>query len=270
IIRVAPVEVLRKEEELRIERAKARIELEPLSVRLIPVSYAVATDVRPQVLALLSPRGKVNIDTRTNVLVVEDIAEVLLKVERLVRTLDTQTPQVLIEARIVEANTSFTRDLGIQWGGQISATQQFGTSTGLAFPNQIRIQGASDDQTNNATEGVLADPNYAVNLPAAIGAGVGGGLGFVFGSAGGAAILNLRLSASEATGKVKIISSPKVVTLDNREAHILSGEKVPITVLTANGPTTRFIDANLELGVTPHVTQDGSVLLQIEAKKNEL
>lgn len=270
IIRVAPVEVLRKEEELRIERAKARIELEPLSVRLIPVSYAVASDVRPQVLALLSPRGKVNIDTRTNVLVVEDIAEVLLKVERLVRTLDTQTPQVLIEARIVEANTSFTRDLGIQWGGNVSATQQFGTSTGLTFPNQIRVQGAADDQTNNAVEGVLGDPNYAVNLPAAIGAGVGGGLGFVFGSAGGAAILNLRLSASEATGKVKIISSPKIVTLDNREAHILSGEKVPITVLTANGPTTRFIDANLELGVTPHVTQDGSVLLQIEAKKNEL
>jgi type IV pilus assembly protein PilQ len=270
IIRVAPVEVLRKEEELRIERAKARVELEPLSVRLLPVSYAVAGDVKPQVTALLSPRGKVNIDARTNVLVVEDIAEVLLKVERLVRTLDTQTPQVLIEARIVEANTSFSRDLGIQWGGSVSATQQFGTSTGLAFPNQIRIAGAADDLTNNVSEGVLGDPSYAVNLPAAVGSGVGGGLGFVFGSAGGAALLSLRLTASEQTGKVKIISSPKVVTLDNREARILSGEKVPITVLTANGPTTRFIDANLELGVTPHVTQDGSVLLAIEAKKNEL
>lgn len=270
IIRVAPVEVLRKEEELRIERAKSRIELEPLSVRLIPVSYAVANDIKPQASALLSARGKVNIDTRTNVLVVEDIAEVLLKVERLVRTLDTQTPQVLIEARIVEANTSFSRDLGIQWGGQVSATQQFGTSTGLAFPNQIRIAGASDDLTNNSVEGTLSDPNYAVNLPATVGAGIGGGLGFIFGSAGGSALLSLRLTASEQTGKVKIISSPKVVTLDNREARILSGEKVPITVLTANGPTTRFIDANLELGVTPHVTQDGSVLLSIEAKKNEL
>src|SRR5207244_7831932 len=117
IIRVAPVEVLRKEEELRIERQKAKVELEPLAVRLIPVSYAAANDVKPQVTSLLSPRGKVNIDVRTNVLVVEDIPDVLTKVERLVRTLDTQTPQVLIEARIVEANTQFTRDLGIQWGG---------------------------------------------------------------------------------------------------------------------------------------------------------
>jgi type IV pilus assembly protein PilQ len=270
IIRIAPVDVLRKEEELRIERAKARVELEPLSVRLVPVSYAVASEVKPQVTALLSPRGKVNIDQRTNVLVVEDIGEVLLKVERLVRTLDTQTPQVLIEARIVEANTSFSRELGIQWGGSVSATQQYGTSTGLSFPNSVRIAGGANDLTNNVTNGVLQDPAYAVNLPATVGAGAGGALGFVFGSAGGSALISLRLSAAESSGKVKIISSPKVVTVDNKEARILSGEKVPITVLTANGPTTRFIDANLELGVTPHVTQDGSVLLNIEAKKNEL
>ncbi|MCK6550255.1 type IV pilus secretin PilQ [Myxococcota bacterium] len=270
IIRIAPVDVLRKEEELRIERQKARVELEPLAVRLIPVSYAVATDVKPQVGALLSPRGKVNIDTRTNVLVVEDIPDVLLKVERLVRTLDTQTPQVLIEARIVEANTNFTRQLGIQWGGSVSATQQFGTSTGLAFPNNMTIRGGADDATANVTEGVIQDSNYAVNLPAAVGAGAGGALGFVFGSAGGSALLSLRLSAAESSGKVKIISAPKIVTLDNKEAKILAGEKVPITVITANGPTTRFIDANLELGVTPHVTQDGSVLLNVNAKRNTL
>jgi type IV pilus assembly protein PilQ len=270
IIRVAPVDVLRKEEELRIERAKARVELEPLAVRLIPVSYAVATEIKPQVTALLSPRGKVNIDTRTNVLVVEDIAEVLLKVERLVRTLDTQTPQVLIEARIVEANTSFSRTLGIQWGGTVSASQEFGTSTGLSFPNNIHIAGASDD-AQTPTAGVLASGNnFAVNLPAQIGTGSGGGLGFIFGSAGGAALLSVRLSAFEQVGKIKIISAPKVVTLDNKQAKIISGERVPITVITANGPTTRFIEANLELGVTPHVTQDGSILLNVSAHKNEL
>src|SRR5262249_33488313 len=154
------------EEELRIERQKARVELEPLAVRLIPVSYAVANEVKPQVTSLLSPRGKVNIDTRTNVLVVEDIPDVLTKVERLVRTLDTQTPQVLIEARIVEANTQFTRELGIQWGGAVTASQQFGTSTGLQFPNQIRVAGGADD-INEPTSGVIAAPaNFAVNLPA--------------------------------------------------------------------------------------------------------
>lgn len=270
IIRVAPIEVLRKEEELRLERAKARIELEPLTVRLIPVSYAVANEIQPQVQALLTDRGKVNIDKRTNVLIVEDIAEVLLKVERLVRNLDTQTPQVLIESRIVEARSNFSRELGIQWGGNVNMNQQFGTQTGLAFPNSIRISGAGDDVQNNQIQGVIPNPNYAVNLPAAIGNGVGGGLGFVLGSAGGSALINLRLTAAEQQGKVKIISAPKIVTLDNKKAKILSGEKIPITVVTANGPTTRFIDANLELNVTPHVTQDGAVLMQISAKKNEV
>ena len=270
IIRVAPAEVLRKEEELRVERAKNRIELEPLTVRLIPVSYAVANEIRGQVAALLSPRGKVSIDVRTNVLVVEDIAEVLLKVERLVRTLDTQTPQVLIEARIVEANTNFSREIGIQWGGTVNATQQYGTATGLGFPNNIRIAGGADDLQGNIVEGVMPNANYAVNLPTVVGSGVGGALGFVFGSAGGSALVNLRLSAAETVGKVKIISAPKIVTLDNKEARILSGERIPITVITANGPSTRFVDANIELKVTPHVTQDGSILMKVEARKNEL
>ena len=191
-----------------------------------------------------------NTDKRTNVLVVEDIGDVLVKIERLVRTLDTQTPQVLIEARIVEARTSFTQELGVQWGGNVSMTQQYGTSTGLTFPNSVRLSGGSDGG-DTVTEGVLANPNYIVNLPAAAGAGAGGSIGMILGSLGGSTLMSLRLSAAEESGKVKIISSPKIVTLDNKEAKILSGEKVPITVITANGPSTRFIDANIELNVTP-------------------
>ena len=270
IIRVAPISVLQDEEKLRVERAKSRVQLEPLSVRLIPVSYAVANDVAPQVQALLSERGKVNIDKRTNVLVVEDIREVLVKVERLVRTLDTQTPQVLIEARIVEARSNFSRELGIQWGGQVIASQATGNSTGLSFPNLVRVAGGADDPNTPGNAGVLTTPNYAVNLPATVGSGTGGALGFTLGSIGGSALVNIRLSAAEAEGKVKIISAPKVVTLDNAKARIVSGEQIPITVITANGPTTRFIAANLELNVVPHVTQDGSILMAIEAKKNEL
>ncbi|MGF1511560.1 MAG: type IV pilus secretin PilQ [Myxococcota bacterium] len=270
IIRVAPLETLRREEELRLERQRAQVELEPLTVRLIPVSYAVANEIQAQVTALLSPRGKVNIDKRTNVLIVEDIADVLAKIERLVRTLDTQTPQVLIESRIVEASTSFSRELGIQWGGTVNFSNQFGNSTGLNFPDNIRISGGADDATNNVTEGVAANPQYAVNLPAAVGSGGGGALGLILGSVDGSALINLRLSAAEAVGRIKLVSAPKIVTMDNKEARILSGERVPITVITANGPTTRFIDANLELGVTPHVTQDGAILMQISAKKNEL
>ena len=270
IIRVAPIAVLQEEEELRVKRARARVQLEPLGVRLIPVSYAVAGDVAPQVRALLSDRGKVNIDKRTNVLVVEDIQEVLVKIERLVRTLDTQTPQVLIEARIVEARSNFSRELGIQWGGQVIASQATGNSTGLSFPNLVRVAGGADDPQNQVATGVQPIPNYAVNLPAAVGSGNGGALGFTLGSIGGSALVNIRLSAAEAEGKVKIISAPKVVTLDNATARILSGERIPITVITANGPSTRFIDAFLELLVTPHVTQDGSILMSITASKNEV
>jgi len=270
IIRVAPVEVLQREEALRLERREAQIQLEPLTVRLIPVSYAVASDIRPQVAALLSARGKVNIDKRTNVLIVEDISEVLVKVERLVRTLDTQTPQVLIESRIVEARNNFSRELGVQWGGTVSASQQFGTQTGLEFPNNIVASGGADDGVANVVEGVAANPQYAVNLPAAVGSGTGGALGLVLGSVDNSTLINLRLSAAETEGRIKLVSAPKIVTLDNTEANILSGERIPITVITANGPTTRFINANLELGVTPHVTQDGAILMDIQAKKNEL
>lgn len=270
IIRVAPIEVLEKEEQLRLARKEAMEKLEQLSVRLIAVSYASADEALKQVQGLLSARGRASIDKRTNVIIVEDIEEVLFKVERLVRTLDTQTPQVLIESRIVEAATSFSRALGIQWGGQVAFSPLYGNSTGLAFPNTFRMQGGGEDaQTPNG--GVLPIGNgYAVNLPVGAGLGSGGTLGFLFGSANNAHLLSLRLSAAESEGKTKIISSPKVVTLDNRTAKIVSGERVPITVITANGPTTRFINADLSLEVTPHVTSDGGIQMKIKATKNEL
>lgn len=269
IIRVAPAKVLQDEEQLRLARRASREQLQPLTVRLVPVSYSTASEIKGQVQQLLSDRGKVNVDARTNVLIIEDIKENVDKAERLVRTLDTQTPQVLIEARIVEAQANFSRQLGIQWGGAVNASQAYGTSTGLAFPHNISVIGGADDPAT-PTMGVTPRPNFAVNLPAAVGGGSGGALGFVLGSANGSAMLNLRISAAETAGKAKIVSAPKVLTLDNQEATILAGEQVPITVTTANGPSTRFIDANLSLKVTPHVTQDGSVLLNIEATKNEI
>ncbi|MFO0726743.1 MAG: type IV pilus secretin PilQ [Myxococcota bacterium] len=267
IIRVAPIDVLEKEAQLRAQREEASQKLEPLSVRLVPIAYAVAKEIKPQVEALLSSRGKVNIDTRTNVLIVEDVEAVLVKVERLVRKLDTQTPQVLIEARIVQAKTDFTREMGIQWGPTFNFGPNFNNDTGLSFPNSIQVGGAQLGGTSAAPSGGLADaPLYAVNFPVS----ANSGLAFTFGSLNGAALLHLRLTAEEKTGKTKIISAPRIVTIDNKPAKILSGEKIPITVVTANGPSTRFIDANLEMEVTPHVTTDGSILINIQAKQNQL
>jgi type IV pilus assembly protein PilQ len=114
-------------------------------------------------------------------------------------------------------------------------------ATGLGFPNNVRIAGGADDLQNNQIQGVVGNPNYAVNLPARsapvpVAPSASSSARWV-----ASALISLRLSAAESIGKVKIISAPKVVTLDNKEAKIVSGEQVPITVITANGPSTRFI-----------------------------
>ncbi len=274
LIRVAPQEVLEKERELALARQKQQVALAPLETRLVPVSYATAKDVEPRVRELLTDRGSVSVDERTNVLIVRDIIESLDDAEELVRTLDTQTAQVLVEARIVEATSNYMRDVGIQWGGDVSFNQAFGNQTGLVFPSNIGIAGGSyDAQTPTQGLSPLAAntpvPNFAVNLPAAAGTGVGGAMGLTFGSVDGNYNLNVRLSAAETTGAVKIISSPRVLTLDNHSAKISTGTQIPYSQISAQGVQTAFQTAVLELNVTPHVTADGSVSMKVQVTRNE-
>ncbi len=268
IIRIAPLAELAKEQEMAAKAAEAKKTLEPLRVRIISVNYADANDIQDQIKDVLSDRGGVSIDARTNVLIVKDVLENLIKAEGLVRTLDTETPQVLIEARVVEANTTYLRDVGIQWGGNLNFGAASGNPTGLPFPSDIAVAGGSDDN-ETIYEGTSDPGRFAINLPAAVGSGAGGALGFIFGSAGGAAQLNLRLSALENKGAVKIISAPKITTLDNAEAKIGQGVSIPISVTSAAGVNTMFVEAKLELVVTPHITQEGSVLLKIKVTKNQ-
>jgi type IV pilus assembly protein PilQ len=270
IIRVAPIETLRAEQKAAAEAYRNRQAAEPLKVRLIPVNYAKADQLTSQIKDALTERGSVSVDARTNTLIVKDVQEALLRAEGIVRNLDTQTPEVLIEARIVEAATSFARAAGIQWGGNISMAPTFGNPTGLIFPNILAVAGAADDPgaPTSGLQGV-AQPNFAVNMPAPIGLNNGGGLGFVFGSAGGAANLNLRLSAAENSGTIKTISSPRVVTVDNVDASISQGVSIPFSQTSAAGVATNFIEARLELRVTPHVTQEGSIQMKISATNNQ-
>jgi type IV pilus assembly protein PilQ len=270
IIRVAPIETLRAEQKAAAEAYKNRQATEPLKVRLIPVNYAKADQLTAQLKDALTERGSVSVDTRTNTLIVKDVQEALLRAEGIVRNLDTQTPEVLIEARIVEAATSFARQAGIQWGGNVNMAPTFGNPTGLIFPNILAVAGAADDPGAPTTglQGVSV-PNFAVNMPAPIGLNNGGGLGFVFGSAGGAANLNLRLSAAENSGTIKTISSPRVVTVDNVDASISQGVSIPFSQTSAAGVSTSFIEARLELRVTPHVTQEGSIQMKINATNNQ-
>ena len=198
-------------------------------------------------------------------LIVKDIARNLDAAAQLVRSLDTQTPQVLIEARIVEANTRFAKDIGIQWGGQYTAAAATGNPTGLIFPNSIGVAGGI---AGTAEGGLRADPHFAVNLPAAAGAGSGGALGFTFGSINNTFSLDLRLSAMESAGEGKIVSCPKVLTLDNKQAEIKQGLSIPYETVSQSGTQTQFIDATLTLNVVPHITADRSIIMKIKAEKN--
>jgi len=265
VIRIARFDDILKERQARAEAEKARIPLAALKVRILPVNFARAQDIVPRVKDVLTERGTVSTDERTNVLIVKDVQEAIVRAEGLVRNLDSEIPQVLIEARIVEASSNFNRALGVQWGGNAAMNQVNGNPTGLIFPYNATTTGAAG---GGPTTGTATAPNYAVNLPAAIGQGSGGGLGFTFGTIGGAFNLNLRLSALENTGTVKTISAPKIATIDNKEATIGQGISIPFSQTSASGVNTTFIEAKLELKVTPHVTSDGNVLLKIKATNN--
>ncbi|TXD37091.1 type IV pilus secretin PilQ [Lujinxingia vulgaris] len=268
VIRVAPASVLSEEEAARAEARTRAQRVQPLEVFLLPVNYATADELVSQVQGLLSPRGSVSVDARTNTLIIKDLRENLTSIRMLVETLDSQVPQVLIEARIVETSDTFSRQIGVQWGGDIGFSQGTGNPTGLIFPNVLGLAGgATDGQTPVA--GTSSNPNFAVNLPAPVGTGAGGAIGLTMGSVGGAVNLNLRLSALEEAGHAKIVSAPRILTMDNKEASISQGTSIPISVVGAAGVQTVFVDATLELTVTPHVTPDGNIRLSIDATKNE-
>jgi len=252
VIRVAPMDTLKKEIQGELEAKRAKEKLEDLTTELIPVNYATAKDIVPQMKTFLTERGDVKVDERTNILIVKDIPKVVANARSLVKSLDTKTPQVIIEARIVEATLSFQRELGVSWG--------------MTF------------KTTNNVDSVIKGGNTGskvVDLPSIARAGTAGALGtpgiidFLFTSIGSLDLLDIAISAHELEGSAKIISSPKIATLDNKEASIEQGLRIPYLKLTTEGTvTTDFIDANLKLTVTPHVTNDQNIKMMIKVKKD--
>ncbi len=268
ILRIAPSKMIQDERERELARRKAKEAVEPTAIKIITVNYAVASQVVDRLAPLLTERGSVQTDERTNTIIAEDVISNIDRLVELTRRLDRQTPQVLIEARIVEASSNHLKELGIQWGGTGQMTAAEGTSTGLQFPGDVVVSGAADT-SSSPSSGTFSPARYAVNLPAAIGPGAGGGLGFIFGSAGGGQLLALRLTAMEEEGHGRIVSSPRITTLDNRTAKISQGVRIPISTVSAAGTNTTFVEANLELEVRPHVTNDGGVLMEIKTSKDE-
>lgn len=274
LVRVAPLADLEREREMEIARRRQEVQLAPIETRLIPVSYAGARTMAERASVLLSNRGSIAIDDRTNTLVARDVSGTLDQVEELVRALDTQTPQVLVEARIVEATSRYLKDVGIQWGGTATASSATGNPTGLVFPSSIGATGGAYD-ANTPTQGVspfvqrVPVPNFAVNLPAAVGTGSGGALGLTFGSIDNTVNLAVRLSAAESSGMLRILSSPRVLTLDNLEARISQGTLIPFSQVSAQGVQTIFQEAKLQLLVRPHVTAEGSVQMRVKINRDE-
>jgi len=255
VIWIAPRDALKKEDQELLEARRAREKLEDLKTELIPVNYATAKELVPQIKHVLSDRGDIKVDDRTNMIIVKDIASKIASVNNLIKSLDTKTPQIIIEARIVEAGLTFQRELGVKWGflmeGQYASVG--GGITGTTLGTTTR---------------------EVVDLPAIARSGVAGATGApaileaVF-SKGSLTSLDIAISAHENKGDVKIISSPKIATLDNKEASIEQGLRIPYPKLTTEGTvSTDFIDANLKLTVTPHVTNDGNIKMLVKAKKD--
>ena len=254
VLRIAPSDVLKAEEEVRLQERRNKEKLEDLEVKLLPVNYAAVEDTEGLVKRLLSARGTVNIDERTNTLIIKDISSVIDEASALIAAIDTQTPQVMIEAKIVEANLDFSRELGSVWGIQ---TNQF---TNAFDPDTPRTDLGSEDLTfidNNS----LAFANPITAVPT--------GLATV-----GALILDqdfrvdAQIQAAESTGDGKVVSSPRIVTLDNKEAKIEQGVSIPFQTFEGGDAKLEFIDAVLSLIVTPHITADESIIMEIQVTRN--
>ena len=239
---------------------------EPLVTEMIRINYAVIADMVKNLNGLRSTRGNITADTRTNTLILTDIPEKVDEMISVVKTLDVKTPQVMIESKIIEVSRNFQQELGIQWG---VFTERRDFSQPNQFPSLIRTGGdratrfqSPADRAANGT-----DPGFVVDL--GIPSQPTGQFGVLLATLSGDHALDIQLEALEAQGKSRIIATPKVTTLDNVEAKIQSGQRFPVVTNSFNeGNKVEYVDANLELKVTPHVTADENIYMKISAIQN--
>jgi len=237
---------------------------EPLVTEMIRINYAIISDMVTNLGGLKGPRGSITADTRTNTLILTDILEKVDEMISVIKTLDVKTPQVMIESKIVEVTRNFSQELGIQWG---AFTQRVEFNNTDGFPAVIRTGARATQLTDTSIAANGMDPGFIVDLgtpstPA-------GQFGVLLSTLNGDHALNIQLEALEAQGKSRTIATPKVTTLDNIEAKIQSGRRIPFQTSSANqGQQIRFVDANLELKVTPHITADENVYMKITATQN--
>lgn len=264
IVRIARIDTLRKEQESRQQLTKAAADAGTLEVRTYALSYARAVAAAPLIKrAALSNRGDVQIDERTNTLIITDLPARLQTAAQLLATLDRAEPQVEVEARIVQTTRDFARIIGVQWGLNGRMAPDIGNTTNLAFPNRGSLGGRTgtlqapeDPRSAGATE---TTPT-AVNLAAP---GATSAIGLALGAVNGAFNLDVALSALERTGKGRVLSTPRLTTQNNIEAEVAQGVQIPVQTSANNTVTVSFKDAVLLLKVTPQITSANTVIMKI-------
>lgn len=274
VMRIAPIDKLRTERELLKQVQVAEAELEPLSVKYLRVSYGKASELKALVETVLSERGTVAYDERSNQLIVKDIDSGIKNVTELVAKVDLRTPQVLLETQIVEASRNLSRELGSELGFQYIQSPSTGNGTGLNFPSAISVGGSAIPGAAGITGSAFPVASSAVG---------GSAVTMLFDSADGTKTLELRLSQLEQEGRVRIVSRPAVATTNNKPAEIKSVEKYRVklpnggtSVATGSGATaagsgsnaTETIEAGIILNVTPQASPDYYILLDIKAKSS--
>jgi type IV pilus assembly protein PilQ len=283
VLWIAPKDEINAKEKLELESIVSLQNLEPLRTQSFQINYAKAAEIALQLTAgggganssrMLSPRGSSIAEARTNQLFVTDIPSKLEQVQQFIAKLDVSIRQVLIEARIVEASDTFGKSLGVKLGG-VDLRAQNGGDGGYSVGGGNRVAFGSSYSNAVASSGAGGTANLTsnfVNLPA-IGQGGASPATFalaLFSSASNR-FLNLELSALEADGKGKIVSSPRVVTADQKEASIEQGVEIPFQKATSSGATSiEFVKANLSLRVTPQITPEGSIIMDVEVTKNSI
>ena len=246
IMRIASTNKLTQEENSRLQFMQAQDKNRPLRTVLQKISYGNAQEMAATARKVMSARGDIFIDTRSNTLVIKELPDYLPTVLDLIKNLDIASPQVMIEARIIEANRTFSNEIGIVWGFNGVADASHGNTTGLVFPNSGSVAGL-------------------VSLPS----GASQVLGLRLANVLNTFSLDAAIHAAESRGLVKVVSTPKVQTQTGELASIQSGFQIPVQTTVNNTTSVLYINATLRLDVTPQITNEGTVIMDVTIQKRE-
>ena len=266
VIMIAPAEEIANRERIELEGMKQKTELSPLRTEFFQANYAKASELAALLQSesggMMSERGSVSVDERTNTLLINDTTEQLSEIRALVHRLDVPIRQVLIESRIVIASDDFNKDIGVRWGLNRNTVNPGGAGTGDGFALSGNAQGVQDLLNGDTVD----DGRFNINLP---GSNAAGTLGVALAKLPFGTLLELELSAMQAEGDGEVISSPRVITANQHEAYIEQGVEIPYLEASSSGATSvSFRKAVLGLTVTPQITPDDRIVMDLKVNKD--